>query len=99
LSLASANGNLFGDPEQFRTTTLDGTVLTESWEDPDIQVNIYGNGTVGVANYYRQGCLADAEVVITPVIVRVTDVWIKEGGQWCATDRHVAQLQIGVQIN
>ena len=108
LSLTSANGNLFGDPLQFRTTTLDATVLAESWEDPDIQVNqtpryiqvnIYGNGTVGVANYYRQGSQADAEGVITPVNVRVTDIWIKEGGQWRAMDRHVSQLQIGVQIN
>ena len=54
---------------------------------------------MGVANYYRQGSQADAEGVITPVNVRVTDIWIKEGGQWRATDRHVSQLQIGVQIN
>ena len=59
LTLASSNGNLFGDPEQVRNTTLDADSLAKTWEDPDvqfnqtpryIQVNIYGNGTVGVAN-------------------------------------------------
>ena len=104
LTLANAGGGLFGDPIAFLNNTLDVTTLKQAWEDPDVQVNqtpryiqvsIYGN--VGVANYYRMGNQTNAEGVTNPVRLRVTEVWVKERGQWRAVNRHLSPFRIGAQ--
>jgi ketosteroid isomerase-like protein len=98
-SIAAADDGLFSD-----SVPLDRAGLDSTWRNPKVQFNqtpryirvdIHGNGAVGVVHYYRQGSVTDADGVITPISVRVTDVWVKEQGVWRAVHRHVSPLRLG----
>lgn len=105
VTIAAPDGGVFSDPQ---TEFLNKATLDTAWSHPKvqfdqtpryIQVYIYGNGTVGVAHYYRIGSQTDANGVTTPVNLRATEVWVKEGGEWRAAHRHLSQWRIGQTSN
>ena len=105
VTFAGADGGVFGDPQIEFVNKAD---LDSTWSHPKVQFNqtpryiqvtIYGNGTVGVVHYYRLGSTTDANGVTTPVNLRATEVWLKEGGEWKAAHRHLSQWRIGQTSN
>lgn len=103
-TFAGSPGGVFGEPltdtglATFRATTDSlwrNTKQAANLTPRYITVNIYGNGTVGVAHYYRLGSTTNPAGTTTQRSERVTDVWVKDKGQWRAVHRHISPWRIG----
>lgn len=99
LILAGPNGGVFSEPLMLVRANIDTTFRNPKVQNNltprYIRVDIYGNGTIGVAHYYRLGSQTNADGATTQVTQRVTDVWVKEKTEWRAAHRHLSPWKIG----